>query len=214
MHTLTRGVRRALAAVVATTAALSVAVAGAGSAQAGQEPAVAQAKTTALTIAIRSCEGCEVTLISYTDTDPENGWASDAHVVQYGKAAFVVPTERTVGMSVMVHTPWEGHTGYATMMAFRYQGLVPGDRIGFNKARTMKKASGCWAGTTKKEVTLRFKVRKVTVWGVHERVPGNIAWAPTTQEWLRPLFPVYGGVLGAQDVMLCKPGSAGGLGAA
>ena len=54
-------------------------------------------------------------------------------------------------MSVMVHTPWEGQTGYATMMVFRYQGLAAGDRIGFNRARTMKKASGCWAGTTEKQ---------------------------------------------------------------
>jgi hypothetical protein len=97
---------------------------------------------------------------------------------------------------------------------FRYQGLIPGDRIGFNRARTMKKASGCWAGTTKKEATLRFKVRRVQVQGVHEKVPGQIAWAPTTQVWLRPVYPVYGGVLGGQDVILCKPGSAGGLGAA
>ena len=209
MKKLDRGVRRALAAVVATAAALSLAFAGAGSAQT-QQPAAAQAKATALTIAIRSCEGCEVTLISYTDTDPGDGWASDPHVVANGKAGFVVPTQRTVGMSVMVHTPWEGHTGYATMMVFRYQGLIPGDRIGFNKARTMKKASGCWGGTNKEEYTLRFKVRRVNVQGVHEKVPGQIAWAPTTQDWLRPVYPVYGGVLGAQDVILCKPGSAGG----
>jgi hypothetical protein len=131
-------------------------------------------------------------------------WESGKHAIHNRKAAFVVPTERTVVMSVTVHTPWEGQTGYATMMVFRYKGLAPGDRIGFNKARTMTKASGCWAGTTEKEYTLRFKVRKVNVWGVHEKVPAQIAWAPTTQEWLRPILPVYGGVLGAQDVFLCK----------
>jgi hypothetical protein len=138
MSRITQGVRRALAATVAVAATLSLGIAGASTAQAQQDRSSAQAKTTALTIAIRSCEGCEVTLISYTDTNPADGWASDAHVVQNGKAAFVVPTERTLGMSVMVHTPWEGQTGYATMMVFRYQGLVPGDRIGFNRARTMK----------------------------------------------------------------------------
>ncbi len=40
--------------------------------------------------------------------------------------------------------------------------------------------------------------------GVHGKVPGNIAWAPTTQAWLPPMLPVYGGVLGAQDVIPCK----------
>jgi hypothetical protein len=208
------GARRLLALVVALAVGATLAVVGTSSARASDPRAAEQAKTTALTIAIRSCEGCEVTLISYSDANPEDGWASDAHVVQNGKAAFVVPTERTVGMSVTVHTPWEGQTGYATMMVFRYQGLVPGDRIGFNRARTMKKASGCWAGTNKEEVTLRFKVRRVNVAGVHERVPGQIAWAPTTQVWLRPILPVYGGVLGGQDVILCRvvgaPGSPGG----
>jgi hypothetical protein len=202
-----RGVRRTLATVAATVAlslAFTGAFSGAFTARASEAGTAAQAKNTALTIAIRSCEGCEVTLMSYHNLNPEDGWSSDAHVVQNGKAAFVVPTERTVGMSVSVHTPWEGHTGYATMMVFRYQGLAPGDRIGFNKARTMKKASGCWAGTTKKEYTLRFKVRRVNVQGMFEKVPGQIAWAPTTQEWLRPILPVYGGVLGGQDVMLCK----------
>ena len=214
MTTIHRATRRVLAAAVAATVSLSLAFTGTSTAQASTSRAGEQVKTTALTIAIRACEGCEVTLISYNDANPEDGWASDPHVVQNGKAAFVVPTERTVGMSVMVRTPWEGHTGYATMMVFRYQGLVPGDRIGFNRARTMKKASGCWAGTNEKAVTLRFKVRRVNVAGVHERVPGQIAWAPTTQVWLRPIYPVYGGVLGGQDVILCRvvgaPGSPGG----
>jgi hypothetical protein len=208
MHTMTQGARRALATAAALVAALSLAVTGGTSARAQEK---AQAKNTVLTVAIRSCEGCEVTLISYTDTHPEDGWSSDPHVIQNGKAVFVVPTDRTVGMSVMVHTPWEGQTGYATMMVFRYHGLIPGDRIGFNKARTMTKASGCWAGTTDKQYSLRFKVRRVNVQGVFEKVPGQIAWAPTTQVWLRPQHRVYGGILGAQDVILCKPGSAGGL---
>ena len=116
----------------------------------------------------------------------------------------MVPTARTVGLSVMVRTPWEGHTGYVTMVVFRYKGLAAGERIGFNRARTKKKASGCWAGTTEKRASLRFKVRRVNVPGVHGKVPGNIAWAPTTQPWLPPMLPVYGGVLGAQDVIPCQ----------
>jgi len=45
---------------------------------------------------------------------------------------------------------------------------------------------------------------RVNAPGVHGKVPGNIAWAPTTQAWLPPMLPVYGGVLGAQDVIPCK----------
>ena len=200
-------VTRALALVVATTLTLSLTLSLALSlALVGPTTAVGgrAAPNTVLTVNVRSCEGCEITLVSYLDGDMGAGWASDPHTVQNGKAAFVVPTAKTEGLSVMVRTPWEGQTGYVTMVVFRYKGLAAGERIGFNRARTMKKASGCWAGTTEKQASLRFKVRRVNVPGVHGKVPGNIAWAPTTQAWLPPMLPVYGGVLGAQDVSPCQ----------
>ena len=205
MQRITGRVRRAFAAAVVVTAGLALAFAGTTGAQA--QPRIegqAKAQKTVLTVKIRSCEGCEVTLISYLRGSEEDGWASDPHSIQNGRAAFVVPTEKTHGLSVMVHTPWEGHMGYATMAVFRYQGLAVGERIGFNRARTMKNASGCWAGTDEKQASLRIKVRRVNVPGVHERVPGQIVWMPTTQSWLRPILPVYGGVLGGQDVILCR----------
>jgi hypothetical protein len=207
MKSISRAARRALAAVAATTAALTVttslAVAGTTSVQAGSTDRAA-AQNTVLTVKIRSCEGCEVTLISYLRGSEDEGWASDPHSIQNGKAAFVVPTEKTRGLTVTVQTPWEGHLGYVTMAVVRYQGLAPGDRIGFNRARTMKKASGCWAGTDEKQASLRIKVRRVTLQGMHEKVPGQIVWMPTTQQWLRPIYPVFGGVLGGNDVMLCR----------
>ena len=166
-------VTRALALVVAATLTLSLALVGPTTAAGGRS-----APNTVLTVNVRSCEGCEITLVSYLDGDMGDGWASDPHTVQNGKAAFVVPTAKTEGLSVMVRTPWEGQTGYVTMVVFRYKGLAAGERIGFNRARTMKKASGCWAGTTEKQASLRFKVRRVNVPGVHGKVPGNIAWAP------------------------------------
>jgi hypothetical protein len=212
MTTITGGVRRTIIAVAAV-AALCLALAGTPTAQAHQTRAhetrahetraAAQTKTTVLTVRIRSCEGCEVTLISYLDSY-DNGWSSDPHTIAGGQAAFVVPTARTAGLSAMVRTPWEGNTGYVTMVVFRYRGLAVGDRIGFNRARTMTKASGCWAGTTAKQASLRIKVRRITVQGNGGKVPGNIAWTPTTQAWLRPMLPAYRGVLGAQDVILCK----------
>ena len=47
-------------------------------------------------------------------------------------------------------------------------------------------------------------MRRVTLQGIYEKVPGQIVWMPTTQDWLRPIYPVYGGVLGGQDVILCR----------
>jgi len=204
-------IRRILAAVAATAVASNLALTGAPNAQASGAREGVRARTTVVTVAIKDCEGCEVLLLSYTAEDPDSGWSSETHAIADGKAEFVVPTDKTLGLSVAVDTPWEGHLGYTTMAVMRYQGLTVGDRIGFNRARQMKKASGCYAGTTKKELLLRLKVRRVMVEGVFEKVPGQIVFAPITQEWLRPIDPVYGGVLGGQDVLLCKAGSHGGL---
>ena len=197
--------RRALAAAIVLSAGLSLAFAGAASVQAqGQAQELARAQTTMLTVKIRSCEGCEVTLISYLKGSEDDGWTSSPHAIRNGKAAFVVPTAKTRGLSVAVRTPWEGHLGYDTMAVMRYQGLKAGERIGFNRARTMEMASGCWAGADEPQTSLRIKVRRVALQGVHEKVPGQIVWMPTTQDWLRPTYPVYGGVLGGQDVILCR----------
>ena len=203
MTQLHLGARRLLALVVVLAVGTALAVVATSTAQTGAPRAAAAAPTTVLTVNIRSCEGCEVTLVSYLD-GYDDGWSEGPHTVHNGSAAFVVPTSRTAGLSAQVRTPWEGQTGYVTMVVFRYKGLRPGDRIGFNRARSMTRASGCWAGTTDKKATLRFKVRKVNVQGYGGKVPGNIAWAPVTQPWLRPILRVYGGALGAQDVIGCK----------
>jgi hypothetical protein len=202
MTTHQRPVRRLTACLVAAVTALGLSAGGSSA---------AQTRTTALTIAIAQCEGCEVTLVSYTAEDPEHGWTSKPRVVADGTADFVVPTQRTLGLSIAVKTPWEGHLGYTTTAVMRYQGLTVGDRIGFKRARTMEKASGCFAGTAERDLTIRLKVRRVMLDGVFEKVPGQIVFAPTTQEWLRPVYPVYGGVLGGNDYLLCKAGSHGGL---
>ena len=209
MKKTTGRARRVLAAAIALSAGLSLAFAGTTGAQAqgqaqGQAQEQERAQNTVLTVRIRSCEGCAVTLISYLKGSEDDGWTSDPHTIRNGKAAFVVPTAKTRGLSVAVRTPWEGHLGYVTMAVMRYQGLKAGERIGFNRARTMERASGCWAGTDEPQTSLRIKVRRVTLQGVHEKVPGQIVWMPTTQDWLRPISPVFGGVLGGQDVILCR----------
>src|SRR5215213_8773488 len=174
-------IRRILAAVAVTAATSSLALGGLPNAEASVARESVRVKTTAVTVAIKACEGCEVMLLSYTAEDPDSGWSSESHAIVDGKATFVVPTDKTLGLSVAVDTPWEGHLGYTTMAVMRYQGLTTGDRIGFNRARQMKKASGCYAGTTKRELLLRLKVRRVMVEGVFERVPGQIVFAPITQ---------------------------------
>jgi len=106
-------------------------------------------------------------------------------------------------MSVLVRTPWEGHTGYLTTVAFRYGGMQPGDDVGFHTAREKTKASACWEGVRRRNVTVPLVVKEVEVDGAQKRVPGSIAVVPTTESWLNPMREVIDGVLGSQDVNLC-----------
>jgi hypothetical protein len=159
--------------------------------------------TTQLTLEIADCEGCVISLVSYVYGSTDF-WNSKSRKVEDGSVTFAVPTARTLGVSMQVRTPWEGGTGFVTNVVLRYQGFQTGDRIGFRPARASKRATACWAGTTEDAVTMRVKVRRVQVRGDGGKVPGSIAWAPVTQDWLRPLVNTWRGVVGTQDAMPCK----------
>ena len=54
------------------------------------------------------------------------------------------------------------------------------------------------------DVTVPIVVEEVEVDGVHGRVPGSIAFVPTTSSWLPPMRRTFDGVLGSQDVNICR----------
>ena len=107
-------------------------------------------------------------------------------------------------MSVAIKAPWEGHTGYRTTLAWRYNGELQGDEVTLAEAVTKTKASACWEGVRSREVTMPIVVEKVRVMGVKKEVAGSIAFVPTTQSWLRPMREIVDGVLGSQDVNICR----------
>ncbi len=106
-------------------------------------------------------------------------------------------------MSVAIRAPWEGHTGYRTTLAWRYNGKFVGDPVTLEEAVTKKRASAGFEGVRTREVTMPIVVEKVRVMGVKKEVAGSIAFVPTTQSWLRPMREVWDGVLGSQDVNIC-----------
>ena len=166
----------------------------------------AAARTT-LTFTVDDCEGCQVQLVnarSTLDADVVHVWQSQAKEVRDGRVTFRVATRRTWGMSVTVRAPWEGHTGYATTVAWRYNGEGVGDTVTLEEAVTKRKASACWEGVRSREVTVPLVVEKVRVDGVRKKVAGSIAFVPTTQSWFPPMREVWGGVLGSQDVNICR----------
>ena len=178
----------------------------AGTADRSADARAAQPRT-AITFAVDDCEGCEIQLTnarSTLDADVVHVWQSRTRTVEDGRVTFRIPTRRTWGMSVTVKAPGEGHTGYATTLAWRYNGMRVGDPITLEQAVTTKKASACWEGVRSRQVTVPIVVEKVRVQGVHEEVDGSIAFASTTQSWLNPMREVWDGVLGSQEVNICR----------
>jgi hypothetical protein len=166
----------------------------------------AAARTT-LTFTVDDCEGCEVQLVnarSTLDADVVHVWQSQTKEVSGGTVTFRVPTRRTWGMSATVVAPWEGFTGYVTTVAWRYNGELVGDTVTLDQAVTKKKASACWEGVRRREVTVPLVVEKVRVQGQKKEVDGSIAFVPTTQSWLPPMRRAWEGVLGSQDVNICR----------
>jgi hypothetical protein len=165
------------------------------------------APRTRLTFTVADCEGCEVQLVnarSTLDADVVHVWQSRTRKVEGGRVTFRVASKRTWGMSVTVVAPWEGHTGYLATVAWRYNGEHVGDVVTLEEAVTRKRASARWEGTRQPRVRIPLVVEEVEVDGVHERVPGTIAFVPTTESWLPPMREVWDGVLGSQDVNICR----------
>lgn len=160
------------------------------------------AATTRLTFKVATCARCKVRLYQAVEGD-QDVWESRTKRVRDGRVSFTILTEHTHGLSASVRAPWEGSTGFVTMVAFRYGKESAGSKVRLAEARAKKRASGCWAGTDRSAVTIPLKVRKVTVPGNTGPTPGTIAWTGTTRHWWRPMLPAYRGVLGAQDVIFC-----------
>ena len=63
-------------------------------------------------------------------------------------------------MSVAIKAPWEGHTGYRTTLAWRYNGELQGDAVTLEEAVTKKKASACWEGSAAARSPCRSSSRR------------------------------------------------------
>ncbi|MCY7401030.1 MAG: hypothetical protein LH477_08740 [Nocardioides sp.] len=203
--TTARTTALASAALLATLLAPS-----ASAAPTTAEDARAAAPRTQLTFTVDDCEGCKIQLTSalgtYAEADAGDVkiWNSATRTVRDGSVTFDILTSRTWGMSIAVDAPWEGWTGHRTTVAWRYNGNLVGDTVTVEEAVTKQKASACWEGVRRRSVTVPLVVEGVEVDGVKERVPGSIAFVPTTQSWLKPMREVVDGVLGSQDVNICR----------
>lgn len=159
--------------------------------------------TTKLTLTAAGCDGCQVALADGARR-LENTWQSPSKTVADGRVRFRVPTSLTRGISASVIGPWEGATGYLTMVVWRYAGHAPGTTVDFADARAQKHGTACWAGSTAADLTIDLTVRKVRVAGTTDETDGTIAYAHVTQDWLPPMERVDKGVFGTQEVIACQ----------
>ncbi len=153
------------------------------------------------------CEGCTVQVASALATDDPDEprlWASLEKTVRDGKVAFPVPSTRTAGMQVLLDAPWEGHLGYRTTVVLRYGGEQAGEAMTLEEARDKTRASSCFEGTSREKVVLPVEVHRVDVPGVHGEVPGTLAYTATALPWLTPMGRTVDGVLGSQDLRVCR----------
>jgi len=158
--------------------------------------------TTKVTMRAPGCNGCRVQVMNAARFD-ENTWVLPEKKVVGGSVSFRVPRPETRGLSATVVAPWEGATGYTTLVAFRYGGHRAGDHVGFADARTRSRAAACWAGTSERVTTIPLTVRKVRVAGTTGPTNGTIAYARVTQPWQRPVLRAGRGVLGSQEQIVC-----------
>jgi hypothetical protein len=159
-------------------------------------------RTTKLTLQVPQCHSCEIDVMNGA-IRPENTWAAEPKRVRNGSVTFTVPRPDTRGISATVTAPWEGTTGYTTLVAFRYAGHRVGDPVTFTDARSRRHASPCWGGTTAKHLTVPLTVRQVRVPGTTGPTKGTLAYADVTQPWLAPMMQAGKGVLGSQEVITC-----------
>lgn len=196
--------------VITTLAALAVAagtLTAASAAAAPAAPAAPRASSatprTDLTLEVTGCNGCHLRL-----TQALNGrqkvWQSRQKTVHHGTVAWRVPTSRTHGMSITIDAPWDGGAGYVPVVVFRYAGKKVGQPVSDAYARKRKRASACWAGTTRSAATL--KIRVVHAHGTNP--PGDPirtprAYTVRTQRWETPMDRAWHGISGTQDAVYC-----------
>lgn len=160
--------------------------------------------TTKLTLTAANCAGCQLGFMNGARR-PENTWSAEPRTMSPdGTLTFRVPRPLTRGISVTAYGPWEGATGYTTVVAFRYAGQKVGDRVPFTTARSATKGSPCWGGTSAASLTIPLTIRKVRTDGTTGPTNGTIAYAKVTRTWLKPMIDADRGILGSQEVITCR----------
>lgn len=189
---------RRLAIVTAVTIAASAGVATPASA----------ADMTEVTLIVPGCEGCTVGMVRALSADGNvqpsrpQYWEGGTAKVTNDRVSFSIPKGITAGVSFTISAPWEGNTGSVSNIVLG-AGPVGGKGLSALQAKSRKRATACWAGTSESAVTIRVSVARVKVGGYDGPATAALAWASPTVPTTGPLNSTYKGRLGNQDAYYC-----------
>ena len=204
-----RPLRRALTAVAALACAVTL-LAAATSAPAAQAGTDTRGSHQKVTLVVRGCPGCDVTLNQLSPG--RRGWdGRTKRVGDSNRLSWSVPAGHLRGLSASVVAPWERReevgTGYRAQVYFRYAGKRTGSHVTVRQARRQSRGTQCLAGAPdRRHLVVPVTIRKVRVTGVTGApTHGTLAFASRTQPYFAPMLSAEKGVGGAQDVPPCGP---------
>jgi hypothetical protein len=125
-------------------------------------PARADATTT-IKLRVVGCDGCRVLAIQ--NVGGAVTYQSETERVKKHRVTFVVPTDRTPQMAIVVFARFDdvAQAGFPMVVMVGWKGKDPGDSISTGYAKGVHTGSGCWAGTTDPVVKNRLVVTRVQV---------------------------------------------------
>lgn len=167
--------------------------------------AAAPSNAVTLTMKVKGCEGCQITAYH---TSGESFYTQKS-TVKGGVAKFVIPAEKTIGMSFdVVHRPQADALGGGAVpvIAMGFKDVPDGSVV--SKEQTRKKgakASWCWAGSAAGNVTMTINTYFV-------KLANPPAWSGPLwmYAWASPTEAVYSTpgwrpakAMGHQDAPYC-----------
>jgi hypothetical protein len=169
----------------------------------------AAAVTTRLTFRAASCEGCRITAMRYLYSSTRQVVSArdiGSATVRGGVAVIQVPTSQTRGMAFQIETPdLRGSGGAVPVAVLRYRGEPVRSTVTKAEARSAKRGSWCWAGTTSSRKTIVLRTYRFTDPRLPDVYADSISvWSKTSLPVMRSSWSsVFRGGLGHQDAPWC-----------
>jgi hypothetical protein len=162
-------------------------------------------RMTTIVLRVTTCAHCPVTLQQALDDGTY--WTSRTHHVRAGRATFTVPTRRTRGMTLVLNPRWANVTDAVTNVVTRYAHTAPGQVISNEVAQHKKRATACWAGTTRSRIVMKVRVVTFSARALGGG-PGKAirAWFKPMTASTPPMSRTWRGTLGNQDAYYCSAG--------